>query len=292
MPKRKDQHGELIDTGSDDGSDSEQSLVNVDFDFFDPQEIDFIALKRLLAQLFQADTELLYIHELAELILSQPLVGTTVKTDGRESDPYAVLTVLNMHVHADHPSIKALAQYLLDKSVGNSGLNSLLNQILAPSAQHVGLLISERLINMPVQIAPHMYRMLSDEMQWAIDENEPYQFSHYVIVTRTYMLSAEDEAELAQPTDPPSKKSRQNRQSKPRLGNAAGPGGVYSFHPEDECIQKFASFTHDFSYTRVQPREKDAFGLDVRARIMVIPSQNLPQMVQMMQEEFGTESTQ
>ena len=97
MPKRKEKHDEL---GNEEDSDSEGSLINVDFDFFDPQQVDFLALKRLLAQLFQADTELLYIHELAELILSQPLVGTTVKTDGRESDPYAILTVLNMHVHA------------------------------------------------------------------------------------------------------------------------------------------------------------------------------------------------
>lgn len=95
MPKRKDQHDQI-----DEDSDSEGSLINVDFDFFDPQEIDFLALKRLLSQLFQADTELLCIHELAELILSQPLVGTTVKTDGKDSDPYAVLTVLNMQVHA------------------------------------------------------------------------------------------------------------------------------------------------------------------------------------------------
>lgn len=100
MPKRKEQHDGQANSEDDD---SESSLVNVDFDFFDPQEIDFLALKRLLAQLFQADTELLYIHELAELILSQPLVGTTVKTDGRESDPYAILTVLNMHVHSVRP---------------------------------------------------------------------------------------------------------------------------------------------------------------------------------------------
>lgn len=39
------------------------------------------------------------LHELADLILSQPLLGTTVKTDGIESDPYAYLSVLNMHVH-------------------------------------------------------------------------------------------------------------------------------------------------------------------------------------------------
>jgi hypothetical protein len=103
MSKRKDQHDR-----SNEDSDSEGSLINVDFDFFDPQEIDFLALKRLLTQLFQADTELLYIHELAGLILSQPLVGTTVKTDGRESDPYAILTVLNMHVHAVSTFLSAL----------------------------------------------------------------------------------------------------------------------------------------------------------------------------------------
>jgi protein BCP1 len=27
------------------------------------------------------------------------MVGTTVKLDGIDSDPYALLTVLNMHVH-------------------------------------------------------------------------------------------------------------------------------------------------------------------------------------------------
>ena len=30
--------------------------------------------------------------------MSQPL-GTTIKTDGTESDPYAILTVINMHEH-------------------------------------------------------------------------------------------------------------------------------------------------------------------------------------------------
>ena len=74
--------------------------IQVDFEFFDPNpDVDFVAIKRLVAQLFQADANLLDAHELAELILSQPLVGTTVKTDGRESDPYACLTVLNMYVH-------------------------------------------------------------------------------------------------------------------------------------------------------------------------------------------------
>lgn len=74
--------------------------MDVDFDFFDPHpDVDYLALKRLATQLFQADAESLHLNDLADLILSQPLVGTTVKCDGRESDPYAVLTVLNMHIH-------------------------------------------------------------------------------------------------------------------------------------------------------------------------------------------------
>lgn len=60
-------------------------------------------------QQFNADADLLQPHELANLILSQPLVGTTVKTDGKESDPYAVLTALNMHVHKVRDSLHSNA---------------------------------------------------------------------------------------------------------------------------------------------------------------------------------------
>lgn len=77
----------------------QQQLVDVDFEFFDPRPIDFHALKRLLIQLFSADSEMFSLSELTELILSQPLLGSTVKVDGPESDPFALLTVLNMNDH-------------------------------------------------------------------------------------------------------------------------------------------------------------------------------------------------
>ena len=74
--------------------------MDVAFDFFDPNpNVDYLAIKRLATQLFSADAPLLAPGPLADLILSQPSLGTTVKTDGIESDPYAYLSVLNMHVH-------------------------------------------------------------------------------------------------------------------------------------------------------------------------------------------------
>lgn len=72
----------------------------MDFEFFDPNpDVDYIALKRLASQLFQGDAEALQLQDLADLVLAQPEVGTTVKCDGKESDPYAFLTVLNLHLH-------------------------------------------------------------------------------------------------------------------------------------------------------------------------------------------------
>lgn len=75
-------------------------MLDVDFEFFDPQpEVDFHGLKTLLRQLFDVDAQLVDLSALADLILAQPLLGSTVKVDGNETDPYAFLTVLNLHEH-------------------------------------------------------------------------------------------------------------------------------------------------------------------------------------------------
>lgn len=70
-----------------------------------------------------------------------------------------------------HPSIQALIQYLTQKAAPDASLTNTLRTILAPTSNHhVGLVLSERLINMPVQVVPHMYRMLLDEIKWALEE--------------------------------------------------------------------------------------------------------------------------
>lgn len=75
-------------------------MVNVDFEWFDPQPaVDFHGLKTLLRQLLDADEQLFDISALADLILSQPLLGSTVKVDGNETDPYAFLSVINLKEH-------------------------------------------------------------------------------------------------------------------------------------------------------------------------------------------------
>lgn len=74
-------------------------MIEVDFDFFNPTEIDFHSIKLLLTQLLSHDSINLDLGSISDLIISQSNIGSVVKTDGEESDPFAILSVLNLNLH-------------------------------------------------------------------------------------------------------------------------------------------------------------------------------------------------
>ncbi|KAJ7596518.1 p21-C-terminal region-binding protein-domain-containing protein [Mycena floridula] len=289
MAKRKQ------DTDGNDSDDSDSpSFIDVDFDFFDLNaDVDYHALKRLFQQLFQRDAELFELEQLTDLILSEPQihVGTTVKTDGKETDPYAVLTVLNMHVHQNHPSIKALAAYFLRQAASRDpSFHSILQNLFAQSDSHVGLVLCERLINMPVQVIPPMYNMLTEEIKAAVDQNQPYKFSHLIFVSRTYHLTPSEQEMLAQPRPSATKsKSKRSKHRGPEPQVAAPADNIFSFHPEDDCIRQHSSHALDYTFIAAspEPRDQESFGLDTRGRMMLLPIEKFPDMVTKMGEVYG-----
>ncbi|KAK5165578.1 Mss4p nuclear export [Saxophila tyrrhenica] len=222
--------------GEDSGSDDDE-LLNVDFEYFDPSPaVDFHGLKTLLRQLFDVDNQLFDLSALTDMILAQPLLGSTVKCEGTESDPYAFLTVLNLHEHRDKPVIQQLTNYLIEKTRSSSlRLESLLG---SSSKSQIGLILTERFINMPSQVIPPMYNMLLEEIQWANDEKEPYQFTHYLIISKTFTEVA---SKLDVEDDRPAKKSK-------KVANAVGE--TFYFHPEDEVLEKHALATLRFEYEK------------------------------------------
>ena len=174
------------------------------------------------------------------MILAQPLLGSTVKCEGQESDPYAFLTVLNLHEHRSKAVIQQLTKYLVEKTAGqHSAPMKALTKLLDPvnSEAQVGLILTERFINMPHQIVPPMYNMLLEEIRWANDEKEPYQFTHYLIVSKTYTEVA---SKLDAEGDRPQKKSKK----------AATAAETFYFHPEDEVLQRHALATCNFEYSK------------------------------------------
>ncbi|KAF7291724.1 N-acetyltransferase domain-containing protein [Mycena chlorophos] len=285
MSKRK-QDPSTADAGSD--SDSDVSIIDVDFEYFDLNPtIDYHAFKRLFSQLFQRDADRFDLGALTDLVLSQTGIGTTIKTDGEESDPYALLTVLNMHAHQNHPSIAALAPYFLEKTAPDSAFSAQLRDLFAGANTHVGLVLCERLVNMPVQTIPPMYRLMSEELKSALAESKPYAFTHLLFVSRTYHLSDAEEEALANRA--PSHKSKKPKKAKPQqpAPQARPMDGIYSFHPEDATIQEYAlhSITYPFS-TAQEPRDADSFGLDVRGRLMLVEAGRWEALVARMSEIY------
>ncbi|GME27186.1 putative protein bcp1 protein [Neofusicoccum parvum] len=221
----------------DDESDEDIDMLNVEFEWFDPSpDVDFHGLKMLLRQLLDVDNQLFNLSELADMILAQPLLGSTVKVDGIESDPYAFLTVLNMHEHREKQVIKDLAKYFAQKASTSPALSQLSSLFEPSSPAQVGLILTERFINMPSEIVPPMYTMLQEEMQWALEEKEPYQFSHYLILSKTYI---EVESKLDMEDNRPSKKKRKDQEAE-----------TFYFHPEDEVLHKHALAHATYEYSK------------------------------------------
>ncbi|KAG0137628.1 putative bcp1 protein [Tuber indicum] len=272
-------------TNSDSSSDSEEiDIVNVDFEMFDPQpDHDFHGLKTLLRQLFDADNTLFDLSALTDLILSQPLLGTTVKVDGNESDPYAFLTVVNLQEHKDKPVVQDLIKYILARSQSSPNLNKKLNELLSSSASsHTGLILTERLINVPTEIVPPMYKMLLEEINWAIEENEPYNFSNFLIISKTY-------------TEIPSKiDALESRpQKKGKKGSSKSKNELFYFHPEDEKIQRSGEHA-SYKYVKEggtgiadSKRAFSDFGIMPQGHIILVGKDELPKIVESLEKLFS-----
>ncbi|KAH3682883.1 hypothetical protein WICPIJ_006139 [Wickerhamomyces pijperi] len=170
---------EEVDSDQEEAEQSEGEIINIDFDFFDiNKEIDFHSLKNLARQLIGEDSKKLNLSALTDLILESPT--TTIKTDGNDSDPYAFLAPL---------SFKELknTDYMKYIHGTDTELSGFLNKI---SAKKNCLLFSERLINMPIQVIPAMYRIVLEDIEKS-EGGESFHYDNYLIPSRKYEVNNE-----------------------------------------------------------------------------------------------------
>ncbi|KAI1065809.1 hypothetical protein LB507_001018 [Fusarium sp. FIESC RH6] len=262
-----------VDKMDEDGSDGEDfDMVDVDFEWFnfDP-EVDFHGTKTLLRQLFDVDANLFNMSALADLVLSQPTIGSTIKVDGKANDAYAMLTVLNTAVHQDKEPMNDIIKYLVEKAQTNSSLAPIADVL--GSGKHVGLVFSERLINMPSELAPPLYSMLVDEVEAAVEDKEPYNFSHYLILSKTYQ-------EMESKLDVENQKRKKAKEE----------AGMYYFHMEDEVLHKHAVAHGNFNYTKEDELAADSkrafqeMGVKAHGHMILIEANKFPGAVKAVNE--------
>lgn len=302
----------------EDSGDEDEDIVNVDFDFFSPKEIDFHSTKNLLRQLFGPDSILFDLSTLSDLIISQSDLGSTIKTDGENSDPLAILTAINLKDQSKAQSVKkGLIDYFIQKTQDYATFNRKIRQICSPgSKDRVGIIFSERLINMPTELMPPMYKMLLEEMKNSASltdtskstsdasskkeekeekegENDTktdsikekpsgshsFDFDYIFIVSKTFQ---EEESQLDKEERISAKKSRR-----------APPGGrggsskkqTFFFHPEDEVIHNHALYFHSYKYSK-EPQSSDSkrafydYGIFPQGHLILLDSKKMPELVE------------
>ncbi|KAG3120186.1 hypothetical protein PI124_g1043 [Phytophthora idaei] len=160
------------DDDSDDDMDGGEAAaaaggnVNVDFLFSDPREAHFHSVKQFLLA-YLPPTQPFDVSGLANAIVGQVTAGTMVCVEG-EDDVYGFITALNLKSFANETSIQQVLQYVTKKCP--SAELPKLQQIL--NTKNVGLVLNERMVNLPYQLVPALHSALHEDIEWAIQNED------------------------------------------------------------------------------------------------------------------------
>ncbi|XP_076044993.1 protein BCCIP homolog [Oratosquilla oratoria] len=193
------------------------SKIDVDFEGFRAEDNDFHGIKQLIQMTFRGlDVDL---SGIADTIISQNYVGSVIKQVSDEMDEdeeeeeeeagedelqqvFGVTTVINLTSRKDESCISGLRSALVEKS-GSSGsdeTNRLLRDILGNESKHVGLLLSERLVNLPPQFALPIFESLGDEVEEAKTKKMPYDFTYLLMICKLYKMEGKKKKKQKQPS--------------------------------------------------------------------------------------------
>lgn len=181
--------------------------------------------------------------------------------------------MLNLTQHATNAAwARQFLNYLLQKCPENIG--NIIQSAFNPAAGHLAWIISERLINMPPQVAGPAWNMLLEEVEWAVQDHEPYQFEWWLITSKIYASIPKDGGK------------------KPRME-------LFYMHPEDEvisqvsfdCLYQYAAWAFDFEFTNKEDMavadSKRAFydsGVQSMRRVFLVPNDKVASMVSAVQQ--------
>ncbi|CAH0721166.1 unnamed protein product, partial [Brenthis ino] len=214
IEKQESESEEDQDSGSEKDSDfdSDGNFVGdkelqADFEGRNPEDCDFHGIKQLLRQLFlKSNVDL---GGLAQIIISQNYVGSVVKQcldDGQDEDDdeddgsdgvFGITTVLNITKRKEENCIKQIRTLLTTLANDNADdrTKGLVSKILSDEANHVGLVINERILNIPAAISVPLFSSLQSELDKALKKNMPYNFQYLIWICKTYK-TGDDESDI------------------------------------------------------------------------------------------------
>jgi len=201
-PEQTEESSSEAESGSEDESGNDTSAdreIQVEFEARTPEERDLPGIISLLRQCFRGSDEV-DLSVLAKFIMKQRSVGSVVtqspsdSTDdededdlgGTDGEVFGLATIVRLR---DSEVADQIRRHLNQAVLSTDPRGQLARVLNAPEAD-IGLIISERIINMPPQISVPLYQTLSNEVKKAKAKNLPFNFTHYAIISK--ILTAPD----------------------------------------------------------------------------------------------------
>ncbi|KAH7421642.1 hypothetical protein KP509_13G069000 [Ceratopteris richardii] len=262
---------------SDEDEDSSVELVNVDFEFFDPKEDDFHGVKALLRSFL--DDISWDIGGFVDIILGQPTVGTVIKT-GEDESPLGVITVLNLGRYKGKSCLLNIYDFLKKNVPNCMEIEAVFNDY----PDTVGLLVSERLVNIPEELAPPLYKGLLDEVSWAT-EDEPtealrdsFKFKQYLIISRIFQQLPKKKKKKKMKKMKLTKVSKQKESEATECAETNGEevaGELIYLKPEDELLHELSQWSYMFPANSQAAATSEVQGLKQFRLIMLVDAKGM-----------------
>jgi len=171
------------DVGNEDEDDDDEQigsevLINVDFSFKDPHEIDFKSVRRLLTNYVPAplaaeqasstlEASIFDSSGMSECIVAQRVLGTMIKIDD-DLDVYSFATILPVSRYRESLWMSSVKSFVLGHCK-DAKKKKQLSDLFAGSS--LGLLVNERMLNVPAELSPILIENLERDLQWVKNES-------------------------------------------------------------------------------------------------------------------------
>ncbi|KAM9324144.1 BRCA2 and CDKN1A-interacting protein [Gastrophryne carolinensis] len=240
---------------------------------------DSDGIKKLLKQLFlKAHVN---ISELADLLIQQNHIGSVIKQaegmeDSDEDDEdhvFGFISLLNLTERKGTACAEQVKELILSRCEENCEQSTveLLDKVFNDISKPVGLLLSERFINVPAQIALPMHQQLQKELAEAQRTNKPCgKCYYYLIISKTFVE--------------PAKKSKQGGGGVPSKEDMMFANAEEEFFYEN-AVLKFNYSVHEESDSQLGGRWSfDDTPMKPLRTVMLVPTDKMNSIIEKFKE--------
>nr|ACO14740.1 BCCIP homolog [Caligus clemensi] len=180
----------------------ERGELQVEFEARTAEDCDYHGISRLLKQTFKGVE--IPLGDLTNYLIAQKIVGSVItQSNGPENEEeddefedlrnevFGLISLVRLQDPSSKASKTAL-EYLKSLPIESSppSLSSLLSG--SDPSLKPALLISERIVNIPAQISVPLYETLHKEIKKASIRRQPFEFSHYLLLSKVLVSESEE----------------------------------------------------------------------------------------------------